>query len=88
MSLRAESAGGKGLIQRTIYTLHGIPKTTMPAFAQYVRERGQNFADDIDNYLSDLDKEGLEEVVKTGVSFHHYIVNEDDERSFLKELPN
>jgi hypothetical protein len=88
MSLRAESAGGKGLIQRTIYTLHGIPKGTLPAFAQYVRERGQNFADDIDNYLSDLDKEGVEDVVKTGVSFHHYIVNEDDERSFLKELPN
>jgi len=88
MSLRAESAGGKGLIQRTIYTLHGIPKATLPAFAQYVRERGQNFADDIDNYLSDLDREGLEDVVKTGVSFHHYIVNEDDERSFLKELPN
>jgi hypothetical protein len=88
MSLRAESAGGKGLIQRTIYTLHGIPRESLPAFAKFVRERGQNFADDIDNYMSDLDKEGLADGVNTGVSFHHYIVNEDDERSFLKELPN
>lgn len=87
-SLRAESAGGKGLIQRTIFTLHGIPRDSMPAFAQFVRDRGQNFADDIDNYLSDIDTEGIEGGVKTGVSFHHYIVNDDDEQSFSKDLPN
>ena len=88
VNLRAESAGGNGLIQRTIYTLHGIPKENLPAFDRFIRDRGQIFADDIDNWLSDLDKEGNTDGVKTGVSFYHYIVNEDDERAFSKELRN
>jgi Family of unknown function (DUF6502) len=88
VNLRAESVGGKGLIERTIYTVHGIPREDLPAFDKFIRERGQVFADDIDNWLSDLDKEGIKDGVRTGVGFYHYIVNEDDERALSKELPN
>ena len=88
VNLRAESVGGKGLIERTIYTVHGIPREDLPAFDKFIRQRGQVFADDIDNWLSDLDKEGIKDGVRTGVGFYHYIVNEDDERALSKELPN
>jgi hypothetical protein len=88
VNLRAESVGGKGLIERTIYTVHGIPRQDLPAFDKFIRQRGQVFADDIDNWLSDLDKEGIKDGVRTGVGFYHYIVNEDDERALSKELPN
>src|ERR1700722_183079 len=88
VNLRAESVGGKGLIERTIYTVHGIPREDLPAFDKFIRQRGQVFADDIDNWLSDLDKEGIKDGVRTGVGFYHYIVNEEDERALSKELPN
>jgi hypothetical protein len=87
VNFRAESVGGKGLIERTIYTVHGIAKNDLKEFDKFIRVRGQIFADDIDNWLSDRDKEGCADSVKTGVGIYHYIVNEEDERALSKELP-
>lgn len=88
VNLRPESADGKGLLQRSIWTDHGIPKSQLPAFDKFIRSRGQMFADDIDNWLSDWDKKGITDAVKTGVGIYHYIVNEDDESALARELPN
>ena len=88
VNFRAESAGGNGLVERTVYTVHGITKKDLKEFDKFVRARGQIFADDIDNWLSDRDKEGCEDGIKTGVGIYHYIVNEEDERALAKELPN
>jgi Family of unknown function (DUF6502) len=88
VNFRAESIGGKGLIERTVYTVHGISRQDLKDFDRFIRERGQIFADDIDNWLSDRDKEGFEQNIKTGVGFYHYVVNEDDERALAKELPH
>jgi Family of unknown function (DUF6502) len=88
VNFRAESIGGKGLIERTVYTVHGISRQDLKDFDKFIRERGQIFADDIDNWLSDRDKEGFEQNIKTGVGFYHYVVNEDDERALAKELPH
>jgi Family of unknown function (DUF6502) len=88
VNFRAESAGGNGLVERTVYTVHGISKKDLKEFDKFVRARGQIFADDIDNWLSDRDKEGCEDGIKTGVGIYHYIVNEEDERALAKELPN
>jgi hypothetical protein len=88
VNLRAESVSGKGLIQRSIYTRYGITKQDLKAFDKFIRERGQIFADDIDNWLSERDKEDCKDSVKTGVDFYHYIVNEEDELALSKELPH
>ena len=88
VNFRAESAGGKGLIERTVYTVHGISRQDLKDFDKFIRSRGQIFADDIDNWLSERDKEGLEQNIKTGVGFYHYVVNEDDEHALARELPN
>jgi hypothetical protein len=87
-NLRPESQDGKGLIERTIYTVHGISKKDLSDFDKFIRARGQIFADDIDNWLSDRDKEGIPENIKTGVGFYHYIVNDEDDLTLAKELPN
>jgi Family of unknown function (DUF6502) len=88
VNFRAESMGGNGLVERTVYTVHGITKRDLKDFDKFVRARGQIFADDIDNWLSDRDKEGCEDSIKTGVGFYHYIVNQEDERALAQELPN
>jgi len=88
VNLRAESAGGNGLIERTVYTVHGVGKDDLREFDKFIRARGQIFADDIDNWMSDRDDESRKDGIQMGVGFYHYIVNEDDERALSKELPN
>lgn len=85
---RAESVGGRGLIERTVYTVHGIKKEDLKEFDKFIRSRGQIFADDIDNWLTDREQEGRKDGVQTGVGFYHYIMNEDDELELSKELLN
>ena len=78
----------RGLIQRSIFTVHGIPKSDHAAFDQFIRARGQAFADDIDNWLSTRDLGGVQDSMQVGVGFYHYIVNEEDEKKFAKEFSN
>ena len=88
VNLRARSQGSTGLIERSIFTVHGIPKQDHPAFDKFIRARGQVFADDIDNWLSVRDTEGIQDGMQVGVGFYHYIVNKEDEDALSKELPN
>jgi hypothetical protein len=88
VNLRAESRGGKGLVERSIYTVHGISKKQLADFDVFIRGRAQIFADDIDNWLSDKDEEGRKESVRTGVGIYHYVVNDEDEQALSKELPH
>jgi hypothetical protein len=88
VNLRAESVGGKGLIERSIYTANGIPRKDHPAFDRFIRARGQAFADDIDNWITARDVEGIEDSMNIGVGFYHYVVNEEDESALSKDLPN
>jgi hypothetical protein len=86
-NLRPESAGGKGLVERSIFTQYGIPKKDHPAFDKFIRERGQAFSDDVDNWLTPRDQEGLADGMQVGVGFYHYIVNDDDESALSKDVP-
>jgi len=86
VNLRAESIRGNGLIERTVYTVHGIKRQDLKEFDKFIRARGQIFADDVDNWLSDRDVAGRVDNIQTGVGFYHYIVNDDDERALSQEL--
>jgi hypothetical protein len=88
VNLRPESAGGKGLVERTIFTQYGIPKKDHAAFDKFIRERGQAFADDVDNWLTPRDVEGIADGMQVGAGFYHYIVNEDDESALSNDVPN
>lgn len=78
----------KGLIQRSIFTAHGIPKSAHAEFDGFIRARGEIFAHDIDNWLSTRDIEGIEDRMQVGVGFYHYIENEEDERQLSREFGN
>jgi hypothetical protein len=80
------SVRGTGRVERTIYADYGLKPEDLPAFDKYVRERGQLFADDIDNWLSDRSQERIPNAVQTGIGFYHYVVNSDDERDFGRAL--
>jgi hypothetical protein len=83
-NLRTESVGGKGLFERAIFTDNRISRTDLQAFDKYVRERGQLFADDIDNWLSSrgIPAPSDTDTVHTGIGIYHYVVNDEDEREF------
>ncbi len=80
------SVRGTGRIERTVFADYGLPRSDLPAFDRYVRERGQLFADDIDNWLSDRSQQGHPDAVQTGIGFYHYLVNDEDEGDFGKAL--
>ena len=67
-----------------MYADYGLRPEDLAAFDKYVRERGQLFADDIDNWLSDRSQESHPDAVQTGIGFYHYVVNKDDEEDFRK----
>jgi hypothetical protein len=85
LNLRTSADGGRR-VERTVFADYGLKKTDLEAFDKYIRERGQIFADDIDNWLSTRSVEGLTDTVQTGVGFYHYLVNEEDEEAFGKAL--
>jgi Family of unknown function (DUF6502) len=86
VNLRAER--GEGLMERSVYSVHGIPREDYPAFNKFIRARGQVFADDIDNWITARDVEGIKDGMQLGVGFYHYIVNVEDENALSKDLPN
>lgn len=80
------SVRGTGRIERTIFADYGLRPEDLAEFDKYVRERGQLFADDIDNWLSDRSQAGVPNAVQTGIGFYHYVVNSEDERDFGRAL--
>ena len=89
-TLEANLRAGPGgvLIERSIFTAYGIPKNVHASFDAFIRAKGQAFADDIDNWITPHDVEGIDDGLKIGVSFYHYVVNEEDETALSKDLPN
>src|ERR1700723_467329 len=58
------SVRGTGRIERTIWADYGLRPHDLAAFDKYLRERGQLFADDIDNWLSDRSQEGYADAIQ------------------------
>lgn len=80
------SESGVRRVERTVFADYGLPRDLLGAFDKYIRDRGQIFADDIDNWLSARSHEEQTGTVQTGIGFYHYVVNEEDERDFGKTL--
>ena len=81
-NLRVESAEGKGLFERRIFTDTRINSSDLKEFDSYVRTRGQQFADDIDNWLSTKTAPDPMASIHTGIGVYHYILNDEDEQDF------
>ena len=80
---------GKGLFERYVWRPGGIKKADLPAFNQFIRERGQNLLDEIDNWLSKLedpDSNDPDDVVNTGLGIYHYVVREESDKDISELL--
>jgi hypothetical protein len=81
-NLRRESSGGEGRFERTIYTGGVLNPRDLRLFDKFLRERGQLFSDEVDNWLSERERprsDGEGSGFQTGIGIYHYVVNDDDE---------
>lgn len=85
-----KASPGSGRFERQVYSDHGIRKSDLPKFDNYIRSKCQALLEDIDNWLNKLDPPGKgddpEEVIHTGVGIYHYISTAKDQRSFKEIL--
>ena len=87
VNLRPESAGGNGLMQRVVYTPAGLNPVAMQEFNRYLRERGQLFVEQIDDWLVDHEESANNsQSFITGVGLFHYVVNTEDESELEKHF--
>ncbi|MCP5138779.1 MAG: hypothetical protein H6979_02840 [Chromatiales bacterium] len=78
---RRETDTDRRLFERTVYADDGIFEEDLPRFKRYVQGRGQVLLEDIDNWLSQLEKPKNSEskrVIQTGIGIYHYIEKETD----------
>ena len=79
---------GKGRFERTVRPDSGLRAQDLPLFDQYVRQKSQALLEDIDNWLTKLERPNKNEpTIQTGVGIYHFVVEDDeyDEKN-IKEL--
>jgi Family of unknown function (DUF6502) len=79
---------GKGRFERTVRPDSGLRVQDLPLFDQYVRQKSQALLEDIDNWLTKLEKPNKnDKTIQTGVGIYHFVVEDDeyDEKN-IKEL--
>ena len=75
-----EQDPNKRLFERHVYTEDGIRPEDMPRFVKFTNTRAQQLLDEIDNWLTQLDKpdEPTSKHLSTGLGIFHYIHHGDD----------
>ena len=83
-----KEAAGKGRFERKVVPDNGLLPQDVPAFDEFIRERGQNFLDEIDNWIASRRKPRPEQGDKwtiTGVGVYHYVDRQIDQKP-IKEI--
>ena len=78
---------GSGYFDRRVYTDDGLSAESIKLFDTYIKHRGQEFLEELDNWLvvqqqNDVHKKNKK---NTGICMVHYVVNEEDMQD-LREL--
>lgn len=73
-----KAAPGAGRFERIVFSDPGLPAYLLPAFDRVLREKGQQFLVELDNWLSAQERAtasapGQAGSVKTGVGIYHFI---------------
>jgi hypothetical protein len=78
---------GSGNFDRRVYTTDGISPESMRDFDIYIKRRGQEFLEELDNWFVSKEKDDKHKTDKrnTGLCMIHYVVNEKDEED-LRDL--
>ncbi|MDQ1302706.1 MAG: hypothetical protein QG595_689 [Pseudomonadota bacterium] len=78
---RQEMDVDRRLFERTVYADDGICEEDLPRFKRYVQGRSQVLLEDIDNWLSQLEKPSTDQskrAIQTGIGIYHYVEKETD----------
>ena len=82
-----KSAPGKGRFERIVFPTEGINEIDIEQFDVFLRERGQQFLVELDDWFSARPKpENEKTTVHTGVGIYHYIRSEEADRALTKML--
>jgi len=82
-----KSAPGKGRFERFVIADDGICEEDLERFDSFLRERGQQFLVELDDWLAARPKpKAGQPVVHTGVGVYHYMKSEEADRALVKML--
>lgn len=78
---RQEDDPEQRLFERIVVADDGISEEDLPRFKRYIRDRAQILLEEIDNWLSRLEKprNASTKKTQTGVGIYHYVVHQEDE---------
>jgi hypothetical protein len=78
---------GAGFFERVVYAEEPIPKEMISQFDDYIKHRGQEFLEELDNWFVRKQEEidGRKERFDTGFGMFHYVESKEDKGS-LSEL--
>lgn len=78
---------GSGNFDRRVYTDSGLSDASLRKFDEYIKIRGQQFLEELDNWFVSMEKIDRNEPEKsnTGICMVHYVVDEEDEKD-LRDL--
>jgi hypothetical protein len=82
-----KSGPDNGIFERIVFAENGVTPDTVALFDEYVKHRGQQFLEELDNWFvarEKLDK-GEPRTVQTGFGMYHYIET-SEAKSELKDL--
>jgi len=70
-----EADSNKKMFERHVYTEEGIRPEDLPHFEEFAKEKAKLLLEEIDNWLSQLDKPNtpVDERISTGLGIFHYI---------------
>jgi len=76
-----------GLFERIVFAEHGVTPNTVRMFDEFVKGRGQEFLEELDNWLVAREKEekDVARSIQTGFGMYHYI-EEPEEKTTLRDL--
>ncbi|MEO7386338.1 MAG: DUF6502 family protein [Gammaproteobacteria bacterium] len=73
---REQRDPGQRLFERTVMADFGLKQEDLPALEGFVRQRGQQLLEEIDNWISLRDKPDVDsgdKVVQTGLGIYHFV---------------
>jgi hypothetical protein len=82
-----KSGRDEGVFERIVFAENGVTPTTVALFDEFVKHRGQEFLEELDNWLVAREKmeKDVPRSIQTGFGMYHYIET-PDAKSDLKEL--
>ena len=86
-NLRQKAGGRSTLLQRTVFSDTSVSVNAMPQLVGFVRERGQLFAEQIDDWFVNNQEPDASTGIKTGVGIYHYVANLEEDFEFFEKLP-